>query len=455
MKNFLFKKIEIWLLLLLFLLGTFSVISLLWIIRSEVEVPGRFGKFGQYIIYISKFPEYVKIVVENPFKNPFLTNEPNRFKNESGLITEYKLGTRNSLPFLLINYFNPTLKIGITELVDLNTGKKHEIQKWDVEKLWKKTQVQSIHFNLVNDFPNYRFLPSGIMLKKNGTIIAHNYTPLIKSDLCGKLEILNDENLYHHSLEVDSEGNYWAPLLIEPKTNNLNVSEQREDGIAKFNSEGKILFQKSIFEIIFENGLSSILHAVNLKFKDTDPFHLNDIEPVLKTSKYWKKGDVFISLRNRSMVFLYRPSTNKIIWYKTGITSQQHDIDIISDTEIVIFDNNIGGNYNTPPELGNRLVTYNFENNKSSFLLDNQISEANVKTRYAGSSAPYSKDGIMIEESNYGRIVGISKTNNLQWKYINRQGSEKILMTLVGSRIIDRTLALDFINKRNKASCPM
>ena len=75
--------------------------------------------------------------------------------------------------------------------------------------------------------------------------------------------------------------------------------------------------------------ISSILHAVNLAFIDTDPFHLNDIEPVLKSSCYWKKGDVFISLRNRSMIFLYRLKTNKIIWYKTGITSQQHDIDII------------------------------------------------------------------------------------------------------------------------------
>ena len=89
-----------------------------------------------------------------------------------------------------------------------------------------------------------------------------------------------------------------------------------------------------------------------------------------------------------------------------------------------------------------------------SYLFNNEISEANIKTRYAGSSAPYSKDGIMIEESNYGRIVGISETENLEWEYVNRQGNEKVLMTLTGSRIIERTLALDFINKRKNASCP-
>ena len=48
-------------------------------------------------------------------------------------------------------------------------------------------------------------------------------------------------------------------------------------------------FQKSIFDIIFENGLSSILHAVNLGYPDTDPFHLNDVEPVLKIQNIGKR----------------------------------------------------------------------------------------------------------------------------------------------------------------------
>ena len=110
MKNFLFKKIEIWFLFLLLFFGTLVVISLLWMVRAETKNPGRFGKFGEYVTSISKFPEYIKLLVENPFKNPFLTNEPYRFKNESGLITKYKR-TRETFPFLLVNYFDPMIKI--------------------------------------------------------------------------------------------------------------------------------------------------------------------------------------------------------------------------------------------------------------------------------------------------------------------------------------------------------
>ena len=45
----------------------------------------------------------------------------------------------------------------------------------------------------------------------------------------------------------------------------------------------------------------------------SDPTHLNDIQPVLKDGPYFKKGDLFLSLKFLSMVILYRPETNKII----------------------------------------------------------------------------------------------------------------------------------------------
>ena len=49
---------------------------------------------------------------------------------------------------------------------------------------------------------------------------------------------------------------------------------------------------------------------------EKDPIHINDIEPVKFGGKYWKEGDVFLSLGHQSMIMLYRPSTNKVIWYK-------------------------------------------------------------------------------------------------------------------------------------------
>ena len=70
-----------------------------------------------------------------------------------------------------------------------------------------------------------------------------------------------------------------------------------------------------------------------------DPIHLNDIEPVLADGPYWKKGDLFLSLRNVSAVMLYRPSTDEIVWIKRGPWIAQHDVDILDDHRIGIYDN--------------------------------------------------------------------------------------------------------------------
>ena len=74
-----------------------------------------------------------------------------------------------------------------------------------------------------------------------------------------------------------------------------------------------------------------------------DPLHLNDIEPLLSDGRHWKKGDLFISLRNRSTVLLYRPLTNKIMRTIQGSFYGQHDVDVISDSTISIFNNNVSG----------------------------------------------------------------------------------------------------------------
>ena len=59
-----------------------------------------------------------------------------------------------------------------------------------------------------------------------------------------------------------------------------------------------------------------------------------------KDGPYWRKGDLFLSLRSPSTVMLYRPATNKVIWRKDGPWSKQHDVDILDDHRISIFNNN-------------------------------------------------------------------------------------------------------------------
>ena len=69
-----------------------------------------------------------------------------------------------------------------------------------------------------------------------------------------------------------------------------------------------------------------------------EPVHLNCIEPVFNDTKYWKQGDV-TNLKHKSQIVLYRPSTTVINLIK-GPFSMQHDIKVISENKISIFNNN-------------------------------------------------------------------------------------------------------------------
>ena len=90
----------------------------------------------------------------------------------------------------------------------------------------------------------------------------------------------------------------------------------------------------AINEIFAENNLS---HLIVTAKETGNPFHLNDIQPVLTDGSFWKKGDLFLSLRNLSMIMLYRPSTNKVLWHQQGPWIYQHDVDIMSENDLSIF----------------------------------------------------------------------------------------------------------------------
>ena len=80
----------------------------------------------------------------------------------------------------------------------------------------------------------------------------------------------------------------------------------------KIKWEVSIPFLNTISQILIENGLEHLLFTSKEIYRfNTDPIHLNDIQPVNFDGEFWKKGDVFFSLRHQSMILLYRPSTNK------------------------------------------------------------------------------------------------------------------------------------------------
>ena len=300
MEKFLFKKIEIWILLLVvvFLL-IFTIFFGSLVLRSEIARN------------IALIPDNIKTIISGSD-----LSQVNRFGNKSGLII-YDKDFNYEKKYLLLSRYDGDLERSLVELINLNTGEIVHTWKPDIDIL-----INNLKKNDSIQFKRYlnkkRYLIKFPYLTSDGDLYVKNhYTPLVKINICSKFLKLIDKAA-HHTIEPDETGIWFPTTNFNSKNNpglDLKVNAERflfyDDGITKIDFEDNIVFDKSIIEILVENNLSHLIFSG--KQSTYDPLHLNDVQPVLIDGEYFKKGDLFLSFRNNSTVMLYRPSVNKIL----------------------------------------------------------------------------------------------------------------------------------------------
>ena len=200
-----------------------------------------------------------------------------------------------------------------------------------------------------------------------------------------------------------------------------------EDCVRQILNDGEILFDKSVPEIFLKNDMEYLLFADGYRGFTKDPTRLNDIEPVNFNSDYLKKGDVFLSLRHQSMVLLYRPSTNKIIWKGTGKFYHQHDVNILDSHIISIFNNNSKDFFSGDTVDGvNEVLIYNFKTNKYSTYLKDSFVKYDIKTTTQGTSRILPNEDLLAEETDYVRTLYFNKDGSLRWYHLNKSDNNNI-----------------------------
>lgn len=409
------KKIPIWLLLLI--VWSFSIFTLMfgWAVSYIHEGGQLFGdKSKSVILSIAKFPTLVNMSFRQLFAEmPVIIKD--RYPEIDGLKLENENYRDSS--YLLISAFDKEVGHSAFKLIRLSD--KEILHKWvpDVKEIMrlrdkgKSLSEQSNIGNLVFWHP---------LLSPDGSLIFNTEDrSLIKIDKNSKV-MWNLDGIFHHSQEFDAEGNIWASSVME--TNIPIVSrffkEYRDDALAQISSDGKLLKKLSISQILMDNGYRGLLFGIGPSEKD--PIHLNDIQPALSSGPYWQKGDLLVSIRNKSTVFLYRPSTNKILWLQTGPWLNQHDVDFIDDHRISIFGNNIIRNQNYDFIDGhNEVYVYDFSNSELSTPYTQFLNKAKVKTMTGGRSEILKNGDVYIEETDFGRMLR-GNSQQIIWQYVER-----------------------------------
>ena len=433
-----FKKFFTYPVFLVLFLSFIGVMGFGSLLRHHYHGGERVQSLQKIAVLISEVPMNVRNMIKygkiNLDKLTPLTK--NKEKKRFEQFIENK---RNSL--LVLPRYEHSLSRSVVDIIDLNNFEIIHTYKHDINEMNKKVINTKEFPKLKVDSSPIRFIYQNPLLFEDGSLIGI-YGPSYKIGFCSNLQWINDEENFHHSQMIDHEGNIWVGGRMNPKSQYVKkyaIKDFIDDSIIKINTDGKKLFNKSVTEILIENNIVAKNFALTTSLSNQlDPIHLNDIEPVFTDTEYWQQGDVFISIRHQSAIIHYRPSTNKVINYITGPFAQQHDVDIISDKEISILNNNVFFVNNKYSEV----VIYNFETKKFRKLFNDQLQKENFKTNSQGLSHIFKDGSLMVEEQNYGRIILFNNKGEKEWEFVNKDKNGDI-GKVYWSRVIEDQLFIE------------
>lgn len=447
---------RLWISAIVLLALILSVLVSAWAVRHVLVKGGtRFtDEQAELVMGIASFPGQVKIATQQIVG--MLNDEPTRLLiNKAD--TEKPYWTR-SFPYadddgyLLFSGVNPGAKQASISLIRISDGKvlANWVPDWD-EVLSKTNE------NKYSNITKTNILPIHPLLLPDGDVIFNTWETMVRLSPCHATPkwVLGD--VAHHSNHLDEQGNIWAPSIATGAfEDNPWLGDQiRDDALALVSPDGKILQKISFSKIMRDNGLEALLFGTKgLRIHD-DPIHMNEIAIAPSTTEHWQKGDLLISARNMSTVFLYRPSTGRVIWYQTGPWMNQHSATFLNDHQIYVFDNNAiveqGINSFVTPGSINRVLVYDFNTKQVSEPYAKLLAETKPISVVQGRAQILKDGGLFLEETTQGRHLRFSK-DKLLWSRVNDYDEERIGM-IAWSRYLTPEEVAEPLKAISKINC--
>jgi hypothetical protein len=330
----------------------------------------------------------------------------------------------NDTGYVLLSRFSQKHSQVVIELMRLNDGRilhtwipplEEILRQWKPESAGSRPTV-----SFANSTEGYR-AQHPLLLPDGSIVICSGEGPLVRIDKRSEIVWLVPEH-FHHSIELDRDGNLVVPIVNEPSL--IPYEGTRDDGFAIVSREGKVLKRHSVGAILLKSRYAALYLGVGkVSF---DRLHVNDAQPINREAGVAKAGDVALSCRTLSTVFLYRPSTDEIVWLKTGPWLCQHDVNLVEGNVYSVFSNNV---YFRNGEKRTQL----FGDSSQVFLFDaatrqvrapyaGVLKSLKLRTDFNGRSRVLPNGDVFIEESNAHRLVRVSP-KGVRWEYVNGESA--------------------------------
>jgi len=315
--------------------------------------------------------------------------------------------------YLLNSYFDKEKDQVVIDLVRLSDFKTLHTWIPPVDEILERGRT-----DLNTNSPDGYRAQHPLLLEDGSILITSGESPLVKLDRDSKVEWIIDQH-FHHSIERGPNGNFYIPIWMHPPGVQLDTPF-RDDGYAVVSPEGEILEKVSVGQMLMENGYEGLLLGAGV-FKP-DRIHLNDAQPMHHDLGVAKKGDVGLSIRNLSTVALYRPSTGKIVWLKTGPWLYQHDVNQLPDGRFSIFGNDMFMTADKPVRNAriSNVYIYDPVTDTVQTPYTEIFEEVHMISSTEGRSRVLENQDVYVEETNSNRLLRVSP-EKVRWQFVNNQ----------------------------------
>jgi len=272
-----------------------------------------------------------------------------------------------------------------------------------------KPQVETGHL-----FPN-----GDLLLVYEQKAIGASDTLLVKLDKNSRI-LWKTQAKTHHAVEVVADRIYALTRDNKPASPaiaNLAGMPNIDESVSILNSEGVALSTHSIFDAMANARSVRLADIVPISYR-IDPLHSNSLDVLTEQTARFipgaKPGDVLLSLRNLDMLAVLDTETDSIVWALRGGWRRQHDVKMLPNGHILIFDN-LGGLrgrgrsriLEVSPTTG--AIVWSFCGTDDD-PLDSEI---------RGGAQRLTGGNTLISESTAGRILEVTPDGSVVWEYVN------------------------------------
>ena len=380
-----FKKIELWMLIFILIIGSICAILMANLAQKSAVGGNKAGLVGKVAYGISRIPDIVGDVVLEA------TGKTNRYADSEPRYLDVlnEISYRENLP----GY------VGLRSVAQ-DEFKLIRLSDGSVFKEWEN----------IPSSPRTVSLFDSTLILGGSAGKEQSYRTIEKYDQNGQ-RLWQKELFIHHTIFVDSKGLIYTPIKMAGHEYAQSLMPEggryRDDGYAILDPDGNILESKSVTQILLDNALGHLIFGVG-PFEN-DAIHLNAVKVAEIESEFWELGDLLMSARHLSLVFLYRPSTGKVIWHQSGPWLNQHDPDFLSSTEVSVFGNDMVSTYaNRVTEDakyidgGNHIYVHDFSTGETSIQFKDVMDRSGLATVTSGSHHIFDDGSLFVWFSNTG-----------------------------------------------------